>query len=233
MRGSLRKVSKNKNEVWERRYIMKRKPCKKPSKYPRTSTIIMNSVKLYTIIFGIIIGSSVTMITIRPETEIIYVKSEPEVMILSMVREVPIEEVNTEPEIQRTYLKPCSTTSTFKSYMDYRMITNQSSRQYQLQKNAYTENGYRKLDGRKMIAIANFNVGDELDITLSSGEILETIVGDVKANTSCTHPDSSLIEMIVDTNTMDPLVKKLGNYDKLHTGSIVTIAKLHRDTNVH
>lgn len=212
---------------------MKLKPLPKPKKYPRTSTRIFESIQKRSLILGIVIGISATMITTNQKPETVYLPGEKEVMILSMVREVPLEVLNPEPIIQKTYLEPCSTTSTFKSYMDYRTITNKASRQYKLQQTAYTEGGYRKVDGRKMIAIANFEVGDELDIELSSGEIMETVVGDLKANTSCTHPDSSLIEMIVDTNTMDPYVKKLGNYNKIHNGTIVEIAKIHKDYNVN
>lgn len=120
----------------------------------------------------------------------------------------------------------CSTTSTFKSYMDYRAITNTNSQQYILQQQAYTDNGYRIVDGRIVVAMADSYVGEKLDIELSSGEILNIIVGDIKAGTMCEHPDGSMIEFIVDTNTMDSFVKQMGNYDVLHNGTIVNIYRI-------
>lgn len=121
---------------------------------------------------------------------------------------------------------PCSTSSTFKSYMDYRAITNTSSQQYKLQQTALTKNGYRIFENRIMIAIAGFSVGDKLDLYLESGEVLETVVGDIKANTSCEHPDGSIVEFIVDTTTMPSRVKLLGNYNSIHVGSVLKIHKI-------
>lgn len=122
--------------------------------------------------------------------------------------------------------EPCSLTSTFKSYMDYRTITNKSSAQYKLQQDAYTQDGYRMVDDRVMIAIANFKVGDKLDIHLSSGEILKTIVGDIKGNTSCAHPDGSIVEFIVDTNDIPKEVKLMGSFNVVHKGTVNKIEEI-------
>ena len=153
------------------------------------------------------------------------VEQEPEINI----EEIKIEiEENTEEVVEELYYEEkqvCSTTSTFKSYMDYRAITNTSSPQYNLQTQAYTDNGYRIVDGRILVAMADSYVGEYLDIELSSGEILQVIVGDIKAGTFCEHPDGSMIEFIVDTNTMNQFVKQMGNYDVVHQG---TISKIYR-----
>lgn len=129
------------------------------------------------------------------------------------------------PKIEAVY-QPCSVTSYFKSYMDYRMITSPSSKQYKLQQNAYTEDGYRKVDGRMMVAMANFSVGDKLDIHLSSGEVLQVIIGDIKASTTCAHPDGSILEFIVDTRTMDKGVRVSGNFNDIYEGTIKLIEKI-------
>lgn len=124
---------------------------------------------------------------------------------------------------KETWHQPCNLNSTFKSYMDYRAITNRSSKQWKLQQKAYTENGYRKIDGRIMVAMANYPAGQELDIHLASGEVIYAIMGDVKANTSCTHPDGSILEFVVDTKTMDNNVRRAGNYNTVHEGAIAKI----------
>lgn len=129
------------------------------------------------------------------------------------------------PKVESVH-KPCSETSYFKSYMDYRAITSPSSNQYKLQKIAYTEDGYRKVEDRLMVAMANFSVGDKLDIHLSSGELIKVIIGDIKASTACSHPDGSILEFIVDTKTMDKGVKISGNFNDIYEGTIKLIEKI-------
>ena len=139
---------------------------------------------------------------------------------------IPPQVVYEEPEpvISYTDVRACSTTSTFKSYMDYRMITNRSTRQYALQQEAYTGiDGLRYVDDRVMVAMAEQTVGTILDIKLSDGDVIRAIVGDIKANTRCAHPDGSILEFIVDTRVMDPHIKMLGNYDSLYNGPISTL----------
>lgn len=139
---------------------------------------------------------------------------------------IPTQVIYEEPEpvISYTDVMACSTTSTFKSYMDYRMITDSSSRQYALQQEAYTgSDGLRYVDDRVMVAMADQTVGTILDITLSDGDVIRAIVGDVKANTHCAHPDGSILEFIVDTDLMDSHVKIMGNYDSLYDGPISTL----------
>lgn len=140
--------------------------------------------------------------------------------------EKEIQEDIIEEEIIYTELEVCSTTSSFKSYMDYRAITNTNSEQYILQTLSYTDNGYRIYEGRYVVAMANKYVGQKLDIELSSGEILPVVIGDIKAGTSCSHQDGSIIEFIVDTNTMDPFVKQMGNYNVIHEGTVVSIYQI-------
>ena len=143
---------------------------------------------------------------------------EEEVITPQVVYEEP------EPVISYTDVRACSTTSTFKSYMDYRMITNRSTRQYALQQEAYTgSDGLRYVDDRVMVAMAEQTVGTILDIKLSDGDVIRAIVGDIKANTRCAHPDGSILEFIVDTRMMDTHIKMTGNYDSLYNGPISTL----------
>lgn len=123
-----------------------------------------------------------------------------------------------------TSVSVCSTDNGFKSYMDYRMITDTSSKQYELQQHAYTnEDGLREYEGLIMIAIAGFNVGDHLKLELDSGKEVDVIVGDLKANTSCLHPDGSMVEFIVYTPSLSDKVRLTGNVSELYEGKIVDI----------
>lgn len=123
----------------------------------------------------------------------------------------------------------CSTSSTFKSWMDYRKITNTSTRQWRYQQIATTdEYGFRTVDGYYMVAMAKQYgpVGTKYIITFSGGQTMPVIIGDLKANTTCQHPDGSMIEMIVDSETMPSNVKRSGNYNSMISGTITEIRKV-------
>ena len=134
-----------------------------------------------------------------------------------------IEPVAPEPIIvERQYKKACNTTSTFKSWMDYRKITRHI--QYDLQQRATTNSdGLRVYEGRIMVAMANYTAGTRLTLHLSSGVVLPVIIGDVKANTNCAHPDGSILEFIVDRDTLHHRSKLMGNVNELYAGTIERI----------
>ena len=134
-----------------------------------------------------------------------------------------IEPVAPEPVIvERPYKQACNTTSTFKSWMDYRKITRHI--QYDLQQRATTNSdGLRVYEGRIMVAMANYTAGTRLTLHLSSGVVLPVIIGDVKANTNCAHPDGSILEFIVDRDTLHHRSKLMGNVNELYAGTIERI----------
>ena len=133
----------------------------------------------------------------------------------------------------------------FKTYMDYRKITDKTSAQYMLQMEAYTDDmGLRKYEDHYIVAMGTYysnNVGDTFKITLDNDTSFNVIIGDIKAN--C-HTDSqnmyspvydnngnlisaNVIEFIVDTNKLDRSVTKLGTvsaYDNFK-GNIVKIER--------
>lgn len=125
--------------------------------------------------------------------------------------------------------KPCAI-SDFKSWMDYRTITNTSTTQYKLQQGAYTEDGFRKYQGRFMVATSFANVdyvGQKITLRFKDGTKLKAIVGDIKSNNDtngCSHPDSSVFEFIVDTDTLSDVSKKNGQVFQ-HSGAVVEILK--------
>lgn len=178
-------------------------------------------------IMSIVIVGLTTMV-IKSNNEPPVVETKIVTVIVTMVEDPETQEVI--PEVQTETHAVCNPNATFKSYMDYRTITNTASPQYQLQQLATSENGIRYIDDRMMIAIANYKVGDKLDLTLSSGIVLKVIVGDVKGSTSCIHPDGSLFEIIVDKYEMDQEIRKVyGNYDRIFKGTVTSIAFLKGD----
>ncbi len=117
---------------------------------------------------------------------------------------------------------PNSNTS-MKSYMDYRKITSKTSPQYKFQRSGdvYTDgNGYRRVGDKFIIAVGTYyadKIGTELIIELDSGEEFEAILGDVKANIHTDGKnqqhkvDGSIVEFLVDSKILEPIVKKMGN----------------------
>ena len=117
----------------------------------------------------------------------------------------------------RSYSVP---NNTIKSYMDYRAITNTSSKQYKLQQVAYTGNhGIRMVNGRYCVALGSYyttKIGQYVDIELANGNVIHGILADCKAdkdtiNNNTMHPDGSVVEVIVDTKSLDSTVRKMGD----------------------
>lgn len=116
---------------------------------------------------------------------------------------------------------PKEATGEFKTYMDYRKITNKSSKQWALQQLAETnENGFRVFNGKYLVAVGTYyckDVGKEMRITLEDGKEINVMVGDIKQdihtdkNNQYMTDNGNIVEFIVDVDKLDPLTKKLGN----------------------
>lgn len=135
---------------------------------------------------------------------------------------------------------PLVSTSPVKRYMDRNAVTDKSTQNYKICHNAdLCDDGTLEYCGRKVIAIgqAYGMPGDKLDITLlrENGEeyVMEAVVGDVKKNKDTLNgegfigEDGHVIEMVVDTGTINNLSKKMGdmNYTPSVEGSIIGITK--------
>lgn len=112
-----------------------------------------------------------------------------------------------------------------KTYMSFRAITDFTSKQYVLQQKAYTDEfGFRKIGNRYLVAIGtafNASVGQYFDAELENGTIIECIVGDIKADEDTDKSNvftkqGCCLEFIVNTKTLEPLVKKMGDCSYLH-----------------
>jgi hypothetical protein len=120
----------------------------------------------------------------------------------------------------------CSTKATFKSWMDYRKITDESTRQWKYRNLATTdENGFRRIDDYYMVAMAKMYgpVGTKYFITFSGGASIYAMMGDLKGGTSCQHSDTSMLEFIIDIDTLLPKVRSSGNANKVFEGTITEI----------
>lgn len=109
----------------------------------------------------------------------------------------------------------------FKSYMDYRSVNIPTAIQYKLLTiHGYTDNGFRKVNGRYCIAVGSYfntSIGQYIDLILENGVVIQCIMGDLKADvhTDKTNMFTSLntccSEFIVDVNSLDSYVAKTGN----------------------
>jgi len=131
---------------------------------------------------------------------------------------------------------PDNVTGEFKTYMDFRCITNTSSKQWELQQLAYTgEYGFRKIGDKYLVALGTGytkTVGDEFHITLDSGIEFDVIVGDLKSpqHTDDTNryieKNGNITEFIVDTNILNETALAMG--DVSYAGFVGKIIKIER-----
>ena len=148
-----------------------------------------------------------------------------------------------EQEIQLE-IPNCDTS--FKAYMDYSCITDDTTMQWELQQKAYTnEYGLRKIGTDYCVAVGSYyseTVGERFKITLDSDNEFTVIISDLKKDE---HTDSShryspvydengkfysanVLEFIVDTNQLHSMVTTLGtvSYYNEFEGNIVSIEKI-------
>ena len=147
----------------------------------------------------------------------------------------------TEPEfveIEYIYIRyneldlPEEADGRFKTYMDYRKITNKNSKQWKLQEQAWTEGrGFRKIGEHFLVAVGTFyadEVGKELLIEFEDGQQIKAIVGDIKQDK---HTDSTnryvpvngnIVEFIVDVEKLDPEVIRRGDVSLLGLNGKIT-----------
>ena len=128
----------------------------------------------------------------------------------------------------------------FKTYMDYRKITDKNSKQWKLQEQAWTEGrGFRKIGEHFLVAVGTFyadEVGKELLIEFEDGERIKAIVGDIKQDKH-TDPmnqyvpvNGNIVEFIVDTKKLDPEVVRRGDVSWLGmNGKVVSVKEVKRD----
>jgi len=167
----------------------------------------------------------------------IFIEVPAEPYQISKVEEIIDVQEDKELYSYNTLELPTEATGEFKTYMDYRKITDKTSKQWNLQQLATTnEKGFRVFNGRYLVAVGTYyanEVGKELKITLDNDFVFYAIVGDIKmdmhtdANNQYIPINGNIVEFIVDTNKLDPITKKLGDVSNLgFKGKIVRIEEV-------
>jgi hypothetical protein len=151
----------------------------------------------------------------------IFTEVSPEPCQISEVEEIIDVQEDKELYTYNTLELPTEATGEFKTYMDYRKIKDKTSKQWNLQQLATTnEKGFRVFNGRYLVAVGSYyanEVGKELKITLDNGFVFYAMVGDIKmdvhtdANNQYVPINGNIVEFIVDTDKLDPMTKKLGD----------------------
>lgn len=123
--------------------------------------------------------------------------------------------------------------STFKSYENYKNITNTSSPQYALQQEAYSgDYGIRMVGDRYCVAMGSHwakKIGTKLDIYLESGELIKVILGDNKQDQHTLHDrkvgadNKDVLEFIVDVDQIPEKVKNCGSFNCIFTGKVSAV----------
>ena len=132
----------------------------------------------------------------------------------------------------------------FYMYMDYRSLTNTSSKQYQLQYDGscwIDNDGFRRHGNDYMVAVGTVygEVGDRLRIWTDMGNCYDCIVGDCKGSDAIWYDDShswyhicgdgkkNVIEFIVDTDLLPYEVRVSGSCGEMDylAGNIVKIER--------
>lgn len=136
---------------------------------------------------------------------------------------------------------PIYSSSPVKRYMDRTTVTDSSTKNYEICRNAsVNDDGTLSYDGRTVIAIGQKygKPGTKLDITLKNNDgeehVVKTIVGDSKQyrhtqnGSGWVASDGSVLEIVVDTNSINDISRIMGDmdYTPALNGSIIKITKI-------
>jgi len=125
-----------------------------------------------------------------------------------------------EPETVNMEVPSAESANTgFKSFMDYRTITDKRSDQYKLQQKAITnDEGFRIYDQCYMVAMGTYyvsHIGDKFRITLEDGTVFYAVAGDVKSDLHTDakhqHKNGNIVEFIVDMQQISSTCRKMGD----------------------
>lgn len=162
-----------------------------------------------------------------------YESLEQPTIYIQIEMKIPANE--TEQDVPDTVYRvievPSHVDNSFKTYMDYRAITDHTSQQWKLQEKAYTDdNGLRKVGDYYCVALGSAfssEIGAKFEITLEDGQTFKAILADQKADR---HTDATnkyrqldngkinIVEFIVDTDKLENLPKAMGDISHISDG---------------
>ena len=193
----------------------------------------MNIKRMLTIIFFLMIGYAAAVATFVKDTH----NAEAETITSETAADAADFAVINEKQFVSMSVPEGDTT--FKSYMDFRTITNTHSAQYKLQDKCYTDGtGMRKYNGDYCIAVGSYyadKIGERLKITLDSGTVFFAVVSDFKADvhtdntnryTELSNGNKNVLEFIVDTEELPYQTKQMG--DCSYNGFEGNVEKIER-----
>lgn len=133
--------------------------------------------------------------------------------------------------------------TSFKAYMDYRTITDNTSVQYKIQQSAWTDNdGFRRVNNDYIVAMGTYytsNCGERFKITFDDDNEITVMIGDIKANENTDYTNqyspvydndgdfisANVIEFIVDVNEISKTSKLLGTMNEIE-GNIKYVERI-------
>lgn len=152
-----------------------------------------------------------------------------------------VETTYVEEQVKQTveYAIPYGDTG-FKTYMDFRKITNTGSDQYKLQQECWTDSrGLRRYEDDYVVALGSYyskHIGDRFEVTLDSGKTFTVIVGDFKADcdtdetnrySPMSNGGKNVLEFIVSVRDLDDTTRKMGDISYAgFKGNIQSIERL-------
>lgn len=114
--------------------------------------------------------------------------------------------------------------TSFKSYMDYKTIDDDTSTQFYLQTMAYTDaNGFRRIGDYYLVAVGTYYseyCGKILEIGFSDGNVINAIVGDLKQDVHTNETNQyveivdglvNIVEFIVDMDNLSLESRYMGD----------------------
>lgn len=165
--------------------------------------------------------------------------------------EIIIPLTKSEQKVNDNYLDVPECDTSFKTYMDYRCITDETSIQWKIQQNAWTDSdGFRRINNDYIVAVGTYyssKCGERFRIVFDDDDEITVTVGDLKQNR---HTDktnrytavyneygefvsANVLEFIVDTKKLSKRSKLLGsvnNHDYLN-GNVKIIERIEEKEN--
>lgn len=180
-----------------------------------------------------------TQLSVAVNEQIIVIEKLEAQILESQVSELeeknqPVKE-NSQPIEAPTSKVVTANSNDFKSYMSYKAIKTQSSKQWQLQQVASTdENGFRCINGTPLVAVGTgwgLSVGDYAVVSCDNGNKFTVVIGDIKSDrhtsedNKTTSSNNCRCEFIVDVDNLHSTVKRLGNAAVLqeYSGYVINI----------